>query len=192
MEKVETSAIVHFVYDKKTGSIVHKHTSFNVEKNIYTECKPAEVIDIIKTDSLTMNRVTDQNPKNLDVLIVKDAPAASCNDLIVDVKNKKLLNRPRIRLSTDKRELAGDGNDSTVIKVEVVDHADKLMKDYSGTIKITTSRGKLSVKKGLVTLKEGRGEVLLTSTKDTVSRVKINAQCVKHACSRSNLEIEFA
>lgn len=187
----EKPAIVNLLYDKKTGRIVHKHTSYNVAKDEYGECGLKDLIELIQDDHITMNRVTDRDVKNLDVLILNEIPAESLSDLMVDVKTKQIIKRPKIKLSTDKREIAGDGKDSTIIHIEIVDEDDKLMRGFSGTIQVSTSRGKLSAPKGLVEINDGKGTIELTSINETVSRVEVTAQSFADVCRKGVIELQF-
>jgi len=190
-DKPKNAAVVHLVYDKKNGRIVQKHTSFDIEKDAYCKCDLKEIIDLIRNDSITLQRVTNQDPGNLDVIIVKDFPLVSSADLIVDVKNKRIIKRPRIKLSANKYEIVGDGQDSTLLEVEILDDKGKILKKYSGNIKVTTSRGRLSAKKGLIKVEGGKGNITLTSANETVDRVQITAQCLEGKCIKGCLDLEF-
>ena len=193
-KKKEFPIITHIVYDRKTGRIVHKHRSFDIDKRAYKECRPQEVKNLTSTDLFTLSKVTDNDPKNLAVLITRELPEIlpkGISGFIVDTKSKKIIEKPKIMLSAEKKELEGDGKDSSIIALKVIDNKGKLLKGFNSTIKVATSRGKLSTKGGVVEIKKGVGKITLTSVNETVDRVKISAQCLKGRCQRAGLDFEF-
>jgi hypothetical protein len=187
----QITPIIHVIYDKITGRIVHKHTSFNVLNNSYEKCSLMEIVGSISGDDITMRRVTDHDPNNLELIILNYEPTLSLADLIVDLHNKKVVQKPRIKLASDKQELEGNGKDSTKLSVDIVDDNNTIITAYNDIIKITTSRGKLSERGGLVQIKEGKGQLTLLSVQETVDRVKIKAECLRGGCQTAQMELSF-
>lgn len=193
-KKEESSIITYVVYDKKIGRIVHTHRRFDVEKEAYCECDPQEVKNLTSKDYFVMSKVTDHDPVNLDVLTTTEIPESfspGISGFFVDTQSKKIIEKPKTKLSSEKTELIGDGKDKSVIEIKVVNNKGQVVESYSGTIKVSTSRGKLSTKGGLVTMKKGVGSITLISANETVDRVKISAQCLEGKCTKGGLDLEF-
>lgn len=188
----EAGAIVHIVYDKVTGAVIHRHTVYNVENDAYEESRPEEVLALaLEDEEFVLERVSDREPANLAVLTMKDAPLQSTMNFRVDTRSKKLVPRPSLRLTADKRELTGDGKDATTIKVEVVDESGAVIKSHRGPVKVTTTRGKLSAPGGVIRLRQGRGEIQLTSVSETVDQVTVTAHDQRRLSQRGTVELEF-
>lgn len=192
--KEESPVITYVVYDKKTGRIVHTHRSFDVEREVYCECDPQEVKNLTSADNFAMSKVTDNDPNNLDFIMTTELPESyspGISGFIVDIKSKIVIEKPKIQLSPEKTELAGDGKDNAVIEIKVVNNVGEVVESYNGTVKVSTSRGKLSTKGGLVEMKKGVGKITLTSVNETVDRVKLTAQCLEGRCLKGGLDFEF-
>lgn len=188
----EARAIIHIVYDKVTGAVIHRHTVYNVENDAYEESRPDDVLALaLEDEEFVLKRVSDRDPANLAVLTMKDVPLQSTVNVRVDTRSKKLVPRPRLRLTADKHQLAGDGKDAATIKVEVVDESEAVVKSYKGAVKITTTRGKLSAPGGVIRLRQGRGEIQLTSVSETVDQVTVTAHDERRLCERGTVELEF-
>ena len=187
-----TADVIHYVYDKVSGRVLHRHAAYNAEAGQYEEV-PAEEVRALALEGgeALLNRVTDRNPENLDVLTVRDAPLTRTGRLLVDLREKKLVAASIIVLTPDRYEVAGDGKDTVKIGIEVVDEAGQRVKDFDGPVKVTTFRGKLSTRGGVVDLKKGVGAIELTSVAETVSRVKISAVCLRGTCEPGQADVEF-
>ena len=85
----------------------------------------------------------------------------------------------------------GDVNYNTTIEIKVVNNKGKVDDSYEGRIKISTNRGKLSARGGVVKLKKGVGQITLISANETVDRVSIMAQCLEGKCLMGDLDLEF-
>ncbi len=193
-KKEESPIITYVVYDNKTGRIVHIHRSFDVKKEIYCECDLKEVMNLTSMDDFVMSKVTNNDPKHLDVIMTRELPESfspGISGFLVDIKTKKVIEKPKIQLSSEKTELTGDGKDKSELEIKVVDTDGQVVDSYNGTIKVSTNRGKLSTKRGLVKMKKGMGKTTLTSVNETVDRVKVTAQCLDGKCRKSGLELEF-
>ncbi len=193
-ELAKTNIISHVVYDKKTGKVLHTHRSFDVEKGEYRKCTKKEILQFVSSDDSTLIRVTDNDPKNLAVVITEDTPEGAMpgiGGLMVDKKTKAVVQKPKLRLKPKKMELLGNGEDETEIDISVVDRAGKIERSFSGNVKVSTSRGKLSTKGGFVDIKNGKGKISLTSVNETVARVKVAVHGLDETCVRDEIIIEF-
>ena len=179
-------------YDKTTGRIVHTHTRFSVQENRYVEIPIDELRRMFSNDGQVLGRVTNRDPNNLDYLKV-ELPESGRNfgPMMVDHAHRKLVPRSSLKLHTNKREIAGDGQDSADIEMSVVDPEGKVIESYAGAIKVTTSRGRLSARGGLVNLERGRARITLTSANETVSHVRVTATSVGHTFAATHIDLEF-
>jgi hypothetical protein len=94
-------------------------------------------------------------------------------------------------LTAEKTRLEGDGSDSTTIQIAVVDTNGRPVARYSGSVKVATTRGKLSARGGIVELRRGRGEITLTSVAETVDKVTVTATATDGRALRADLDLEF-
>ena len=193
-ETAEPNPIVYLVFDKSTGQILHSHTSVDAESGAFETCDLDEVKSFVVDDEISMSQVTDHDPANLDVIACtdeEDMEMLQRRSFQVDPKTKKLALKPQLRLVAKKTELNGDGKDSTSIQIDVLNASNNLMKSYNGSVKVTTSRGKLSVPGGVVDVKGGRGEITLTSVNETVARVRLSARALDDMATQADLDLEF-
>lgn len=182
------------MYDKTTGRVVHTHRSFDAEQGTYSECDPQAVKTLTVGDDFAMSKVTDNRAENLDVIMTTDLPenfSPGMSGLLVDLDSKTIVKKPKLTLKAEKMELDGDGQDSTVIEIKVLGDSGAIVDSYNDTVKVSTSRGKLSTKGGLVEMKNGLGSITLTSVNETVDRVKLTAQCLEGKCSKAGLDLAF-
>jgi hypothetical protein len=187
------SELLYVVFDAQTGRIVHTHSRFSVESESDVEVDEAEVLAIAREDALTLEKVTDGDMKNLAVLTVR-GPAATValrGGAMVDVTQKRLVAKPSLQLTTEKTRLEGDGSDSTTIQIAVVDANGRPVARYTGSVKVATSRGKLSTRGGIVELRRGRGEITLTSVAETVDKVTVTATATDGRATPADLDLEF-
>ena len=110
---------------------------------------------------------------------------------MVDLEKRTLVRRPHIALSAGKRELSGDGEDSTEIHLSVVDDHGRVVTHAAGAVKVTTQRGRLSARGGIVNLAHGKATVTLTSANETVSKVWVSAAAVDRTFISGRLDVEF-
>lgn len=193
-EMAKTNIISHVVYDKKSGKVLHTHSSFDVEKGAYRKCTKKEVLQFVSTDDSTLMRVTDNDPKNLAVVITEDTLESAMpgvGGLMVDKKTKAVIRKPKLRLRSKKMELLGDGEDVTDIDISVLDLTGKIDQSFQGSVKVSTSRGKLSTKGGVVNINKGKGKITLTSANETVSRVKVAVHSPDETCVRDEIILEY-
>jgi hypothetical protein len=185
--------LLYVVYDAQTGRVVHTHSRFSVERDRDVEVDEAEVLAITREDDLALEKTTDRDTKNLAVLTVRE-PAATAvlrAGALVDVAQKRLVAKPSLQLTAEKTRLEGNGSDSTSIQIAVVDPNGRPVARYTGSVKVATSRGKLSARGGIVDVRRGRGEITLTSVAETVDKVTVTATATDGRAQRADLDLEF-
>ena len=189
----EIPNIQYVAFDRRTGRILHRHSRYSVEANEHVEADENELRAMLLRDSSLLASLTDRDPANLDILKVRphDAGPAPGKAMMVDVAHRKLVQKPDLLLTADKREIVGDGHDRATIEIQVVDMHGKRRHTVEDRIKITTSRGKLSSRGGIVDLVEGRATITLTSVNETVDRVRVGAVSLTGACASGYLTLEF-
>ena len=186
--------ITYLVFDKKSGAIVLSHQSFDAEKEEYCECSIEQVKTLVADDDIAMSKVTDGDPRNLEVFmtdIFSEHSSPGMSGFLVDVKTKKLVKKPKIELSSERKQLEGDGKDKSSVNIKIVDEKGEVVKGYNGKINVTTSRGKLSAKGGVVELKKGVGKITITSVNETVSQVKMFASSTDSRTIVGSIDFEF-
>jgi hypothetical protein len=176
-------------FDKVTGRIVQLHTRFSVAEGRYVEVPIDELKTRFSKHEPIVQQLSDRNPNNLDFIKVESGEIAG--PMMVDVVRRKLVPQQALALSSDKSEIVGDGQDSANLDISVVDSGGNLMANTSGEVRVTTSRGKLSARGGIVSLVGGRATLTLTSANETVSRVRVTAASVDRSFVPANLDLEF-
>ncbi len=179
-------------YDKTTGRIVHTHSRFSVPENRFVEMPIEELKKRFSSDMHVVSKLSDKDPKNLEFIKIDlgDIGPAT-GGLMVDTAKKKLVKRPSLALTASKREIAGDGKDTATIDIAVVDAHGKHIDGASGTAKVTTTRGKLSARGGIVKLAKGHAKVTLTSANETVSKVRVSVISPDKSFGSAYLDVEF-
>jgi hypothetical protein len=182
-------------YDIKTGRIVHTHARFSIQENRYVEIPIDELKSIFSADAGIVAKLSDGDPVSLDYIKIDPARAAELSDpgtpAMVDTATRRLVARPRLVLSTTANQLAGDGQDSADIAIALVNEHGAPVEGAAGAVKVTTERGKLSARGGLVNLVDGQASITLTSTSETVSHVRVTAAPVDRVYASAFLDLEF-
>jgi hypothetical protein len=191
--KTLPTPILRYVgFDTKTGQIIHTHTRFSVPENRYVEVPVEELKTRFAHEPFVLSKLSDQDPKNLDFIAVETSDAdLDRAPLMVDPTKRKLVPRPSLRLTAKKSQLTGDGQDSTEIEVSALDGHGKHQSSAKGKIKVSTTRGKLSARGGIVDLKGGRATITLTSVGETVNNVRLVATALDHPYTSGQLDVEF-
>jgi len=189
----ETQRVIRYVvYSKTTGQIIHTHSQSSVEDEEYAEVPIEEVRAMLSTTLDFVRQLNNLAPDDIDVLKVElDDPGSKLGAMMVDPRQLKLIPRPSLALSADKGELVGDGQDSTLIEIVLADADGRPMDGAAAALKITTNRGKLSARGGLVELVNGRASMTLTSANETVTGVRVRAEHVDRIFVPAHLDLEF-
>lgn len=189
---VPQSGVSYALYDKVTGEVVQSYSRVSVETDKSVEVPIDELKADLSRDRWLISRLTDANPENLGIIRIEPSEAKrSAGLLAVDVRKETLVVKPTLVLTSDKDELAGDGEDRAVIEVHVQDAQGMPMRDFNDEIRITTERGKLSERGGLVAMKAGYAKIELTSVRETVRRVRVRATSVSGKAGSDEIVLEF-
>jgi hypothetical protein len=194
MEKaaVPHAQIQYVAYDKKTGQMLSTHSQLDAETGKYVEIQIEELKKELAKIASLVSRLTDKSADNLDVIRLENpAQVNMYGPMMVDVKTKRLVSKPILRLKADKTELLGDGADMATIEIHAVDAHGKPVRDLDDEVRVTTERGKLSTRGGLVKLIKGRGKITLTSVNETVHKVRVRAESVGGHAGKSDIVLEF-
>jgi hypothetical protein len=185
-------AIRYAAYDKATGQIIHLHSEFNVIENRFVEIPAAELTKMFGNDPEIVRRLSDNNPSNLDFIKIETTTASQpLRAARVDPIQKRLVVMPQLTVSSDKRQLAGDGQEVARIGISAVDEHGEVVTDASGTVKVTTTRGRLSSRGGIVELVNGHAVVELTAVNETVSSVRVEATSPEGKFASGHVDLEF-
>lgn len=182
---------MHIVYDKTNGRIIGRYRRYDLSEEGYTHADPEEVLGLFRNDEKVLANVKEGEAANLGVLTTGMPAHTKLSNLRVSEKRGLLVDRPRLRMRADRDAIEGDGQDSLTISIDVVDSRDTILRDYDGEIHVTTSRGKLSARGGRVTLERGQASVTLTSVRETVDEVIVQARSLDRSLSFAQLIVRF-
>jgi len=187
-----TSVIRYAGYDKATGLIVHTHSLFSVPQNRFVEIPLEDLKARFSKNKEIVAKLSDRDPENLDYVKLEPTDAGEgSGPVMVDPVQRKLVPRPSLAVSADKSQLAGDGQDSAKIEIAVLDGNGNALTGASGAVTVTTGRGKLSDRGGVVTLVNGRATTTLTSVNETVKRVRVSAASPDGLFLSGHVDLEF-
>lgn len=182
----------YIVFDNKTGRILQTHSRFNIEAQKNVEIPMEELTATFRKDRYIIDRLTGRDEANLGVLVsTGDDPGPDSSRFKVDVEKHKLVLKPVLTVTAEKTEIAGDGEDSTKIEIQAVGEDGKPDRSLDDKLKVTTTRGKLSARGGIVEMRQGQASVTLTSVKETVDRVQVVVTSVEGTCGPGRLNLEF-
>jgi hypothetical protein len=183
----------YVIYDKASGEIIQTYSRLSVTDQGYVAVPEEEIKRDFAKDAFVVSRLTNNSIDNLDVIRVDhpfQTPTAA-GRFAVDVSAKRLFAKPAFRLTSSKTELAGDGVDKTEIEVQALDADGNPVSDLEDDVRITTSRGKLSARGGLVKMVGGRVKIELTSVNETVHSVRVRAESLSGRSSPGEIVLEF-
>lgn len=182
---------LYVVFDKNTGRIVHRQSRYDVEAGTHVEIPAEEVLALAREAAGLDPGGGDKAGADLAVLELADVAEGATVQMRVNVPNKDLVRRPTLVVTPERRELEGDGSDTITVRITAADAQGRPVKDFGGPVRVTTTRGKLSARGGRLDLKDGAGEIRLTSVNETVGRVRIAARCAGGICVGGEAEVEF-
>jgi hypothetical protein len=185
------TAPTHIVYDKVNGRIVGQYRHYQLRSEAFTECDHDKVLDLFRHDENILNEVTERDPENLAVLCSPIPLALNNSYQYVELKSRRLLELPRLRLRAERESISGDGNESIEVTVDVIDRQGQIQRNFSGPVHISTTRGKLSVPGGRLTMKRGVGKFQLTSSAETVEKVRVRARALNAMAAPDQIVIQF-
>lgn len=181
----------YIVYDKQTGEIVNVHSRFSVTEDKYVEIPTEELRSTLSKDESIVKRLSGGDAGNLDVIADPGGGVRSRTGFKVDVRARKLVAKPSLRLKADKSEITGDGEDSVSIEIQAVGEDGKTDLGFDDTLKVTTTRGKLSERGGVIEMRQGKARITLTSVDETVDHVQIVATSMRGSAAPGSVSVEF-
>lgn len=185
-----TTVPTYIVYDKNTGRILQRHRASSAERDEYLACDEKALLKQVRDDDELVELVKSKG----DIAVVRaDMPEVGrfATGHIVDPRKKTLVARARIVLTADKREIEGDGSDATRISLHIEDAGGDKDTRFNGAVKIRTTRGKLSARKGIVEVEKGRAEFTLTSVAETADNVSVRAESPDGTLSPADITVAF-
>jgi hypothetical protein len=183
--------IQYVVYDTESGAIVGTYATLNAETNEYVPVQIDEVKALFSQDGVIAARLSGKD--TIDVIPIEQSAqqATAAGPMVVDLKTKRLVLKPSLRLTVDKPQLNGDGRDTAVIEIQAVDAQGKPVRSLEGEVRVTTERGKLSERGGMVKLVQGLAKLELTAVNETVRRVRVRAEALNGGAASGEAVIEF-
>jgi hypothetical protein len=186
------SSTRYLAFDKYTGRVLGSHTRFSVLAKDYVQVPIDDLKKMWSKDKSLLQDLTNHDFANLEILEVgPQSSQALKGPAMVDVARKILVAQPKLSLTSDKPELEGNGEDRATITITVLNADGAPIRDFKDKIKVTTTRGKLSARGGIVDLVDGGATVVLTSSAETVSSVRVQATAVDAVCAAAYVELEF-
>jgi hypothetical protein len=183
--------VTHVVYDKTTGRILGTVRHFDVVSGKETSYDEDKVLGLFSGDQAVLSKVTNGDVSNLAVMTTSLPNTTNINSLRFSDKRQALVPRQRLRLRTDREVIEGDGEDSVTLYIDVVDEDGRVQRDFEGKVHVTTTRGKLDAKGGRVAIENGRGKVVLTSVRETVDRVRVQAKTPDGSAVSDEMTLSF-
>ena len=183
--------ITHVVYDKTTGRILGTLRHYDMTSGEYGHYDPDKVLELFASDKAVLSKLTDGDVSNLAMTATELPTNTKTSALRFSEKRQALVARDRLRLRADREVIEGDGKDSVTILIDVVDEAGRIQRDYQGEVHVTTTRGKLSAKGGRVSIEAGQGSVVLTSVRETVNRVEVQAKTLDGSAVSDAMTLSF-
>lgn len=181
----------YVAYDQTTGAVLGTYEVLDGETGRFREQSDDEVRRMF-AGSLPKGRARGAA---LGVLALEagshNRGARGLGAARVDVKKKRLVPLPALRLDAPRTQLEGDGADQVELTVTAVDDAGAPDKGYAGDVQVTTSHGKLSAPGGRLKLRGGTARLTLTATAETIARVAVTARAVERDATTGSLTLEF-
>lgn len=177
---------IYVVYDATTGAVLGSHSSVGPDGRL-RKVTQKEVLSVVGP---AVESTLGSSPK-LAVLEVDESKVDPSTPMRVDVKGKQLVEAPVLRVSAERTELEGDGEDSVELQVAAVDSSGKPFKSFAGEVQVTTTRGRLSERGGVLALAGGQGTIRLTSVPETVQVVTVTATDPSGVATPGTLDLAF-
>jgi len=175
----------YVIFDRETGRILGSHQALDPDGN----WMPLSDQDVLTSFGLPDD---PQTRRKVDVVRVdRYGSSRSHQGYRVDVGRRELAARKRLEVVPATAQLKGDGKSSVELKIQVFDANGKLDEHFSGKVKVTTDRGRLSTEAGVVDVRKGSATISLTSVPETIERVRIRARDIAGDCGMGTAEVEF-
>ena len=197
----EGTETVHIAFDRKTGRVLGSYSVVQIaeempdenaaDTQILPETNEAEIFADFMEDDEVLRNVTDTRKDNIAITVVKGVPSEELTDIIVDPSTQKVMPRPRLVLEADRTELDADGKEPATIRIAAVDVTGRPKTDFEGPVKVTTTHGRLSERRGMVRLQRGVGQIQLSPVPQTIDRVHVAASSPDGLARSGGLTVSF-
>jgi hypothetical protein len=181
----------YLVYDRRTGTVRFRYSVYRPTAAAGAPLPGSALLQETDATAPTATLAALVGGALSDVgmvLVDADQARSACR---VDPETEQVVPLPRLVLSADRAELEGDGEDTARIAVSVVDADGTVLGDRTDTVRVTTSRGKLSSPGGVVVLRDGAAEISLRSVPETVPAVYVRAESQDGGSVPGRLTLEF-
>lgn len=172
----------YVVYDPGTGAIVTSH----------------DVLVPADEAAPSHAAVRDQLRGLLDDDVLEQAELLETDDVspgvehFVDRARRELRPLRRIEVRTDKPELDADGEDSAELQITIIDpESGDVDESFSESLRVTTSRGRLTARGGRVEAREGRATIRLVAAPETVRTVQVLVEAERGTATPGSAALEF-
>ena len=176
--------ITYILYDRKTGAPLASHTYVGIEGD-----SSQESLTRAKRDFRT--HVEGASGRGVDVIEVKLPEGSAPHQFRIDPKTKRRVAKSKLNLQAKKTTLIGNGEDSAMIEISAVDRRGRVSSGATGTIHVSTTRGRLSARGGDVELQRGVAQIELTSVAETIDSVVLTASDPAGLLLPGSIELEF-
>ena len=106
---------------------------FSVQQDRYVEIPTEELKARFSKNAEIVAKLSNRDPHNLEYIQLDPGSATKRQGpMMVDPVHGKLVAKPRLALSADKLQLAGDGQDTARIEISVLDESGNAMSGASG------------------------------------------------------------
>ena len=176
---------VYIAFDRKTGRVLGTYSTVRISEHIpgertddaqvFPEINEAEIMANFTEDDEVISRVTDRSKDNIAITVVKEVPTKELTDIVIDPSTQNVMPRPQLVLEADRTELDADNNEPATIRIAAVDVTGRPKTDFEGPVKVTTTHGRLSERRGVVRLEGGVGQIQLSPVPETIDRVQVTA-----------------
>lgn len=173
------------VFDSSKGKIIGTYAVYDAGTRSYRTPTLEEASNAFR--DLLVERKTEK----IDILETDLPPGTSHASYTVDVERRQLAMKPRLQVQADRTQIQGDGEDSTEIKISVVDETNNVIESFNDDLRVSTSRGRLSAPGGRIKAENGRASITLTSTMETVEHVQVFVREPLERCIAGSISVEF-
>jgi len=173
------------VFDPSKGETIGTYAVYDAATRSYR--RPT----LEEASSAFRDILTEKKIDRIDILEADLAIGTSSAVYNVDVEGRQLVMKPQIRVQADRTQIQGDGKDSVKIEISVVDQANNLVESFNGDLRVSTSRGRLSAPGGRIKAENGKADITLTSSPETVEHVQVLVRDPLEQCITGSVSLEF-
>ena len=185
MNQASEESKMYVLYNRSTGVILGTYAVFDAETESYRTPTSEEA------RSAFGNLLEEKTEDQVEMMEVSLPPHDDLSGYYIDMESRQLSPMPHLQIQADRVELEGDGQDSVDLAIRVVDTSGNLLEYFSGDLRVTTTRGRLSIPGGRIKAEHGRASITLTSVAETIARVTVIVQDPSGCCLSGSTHLEF-